>query len=188
VGVVGEERRGMTVPTPTDPEVAAVTFKKHLDDFFANGRPSWSTGWARHPVDELHEVVEIPGIRADGTIDPYFVTLGAEYYPVWPVSAAFVHKTEAGGWEPVSGGPWWPRQNNQPGFAFGLHTSYDYLDGVKRPLICLSFTLQYYFTAHGPADDERWDPSRHTLSATLTRLGDVLKAPNYQEPDGDRSP
>jgi hypothetical protein len=188
VGLVWEERRGVTLPAPVDPEVAAVTLKKHLDGFFARGRGSWENGWRRHPVDALHEVIEIPGVRSDGTVDPYFVLLGAAYYPVWPVSAAFVCKAEAGGWEPVDGGPWWPRQNNQPGFAFGLHKTYTYLDQTVRPLICCSFTLEYYLTDHSPSEDERWDPSHHTLTATLSRLGDILRAPNYQEPDGDRDP
>jgi hypothetical protein len=177
----------MTEPSPTDPEIAAATFATHLDDFFVHGRGR-SAGWDRIRVDDLHVVVQIPGMRADGTVDPYFVMLGAEYYPVWPVSAAFVRRLDDGAWEKVTeGSGWWPRQQNQPGFSFGLHAAYTYRDGAIGPLICFSFTLEYYLTDHSPTEDERWDQRRHTVTATLSRLGDILRAPNYQEPSGDRN-
>lgn len=176
----------MTQLSAVDPEIAAATFAAHLDDFFAHGRGR-GAGWDRIPIDDLHTVVQIPGVRADGTVDPYFVLLGAEYYPIWPVSTAFVRRNGETTWEPVAGGSgWWPKQQNQPGFPFGLHSAYTYPDQSVAPLVCFSFTLEYYLSSHSPSDDERWDQRHHTVTATLTRLGDVLRAPNYQEPDGDR--
>ena len=188
MGLVGQDRGSMTELSAVDPEIAAATFAEHLDDFFAHGRGR-SAGWDRIRVDDLQTVVQIPGVRPDETVDPYFVMLGAKYYPVWPVSAAFVQRTDQGTWEKVTAGSgWWPKQQNQPGFSFGLHSAYTYPDGTVGPLICFSFTLEYYLSNHGPTEEERWDQRRHTVTATLTRLGDVLRAPNYQEPDGDRDP
>jgi hypothetical protein len=169
-----------------DPEVAAGTFEAHLDDFFANGRGR-GEAWERLPVDALHAVIRLPAVRADGSVDPYFLLLGAEYYPVWPASVAFVRRTADGSWvEAADGTRWWPRQQNQPGFSFGLHPTYQYPDGTVRQLVCFSHSLDYYVSNHNPTDDERWDQRRHTLTATLSRMADVLRAPNYQEPSGDR--
>jgi hypothetical protein len=176
----------MTELAAVDPEIAAVTFEAHLDDFFANGR-GHGEGWERTPVDALRAVIRIPGVRADGTVDPYFLLLGAEYYPVWPTSVAFVRRTDEGGWvDAIEGTRWWPRQRNQPGFPFGLHPNYQFQDGTIRQLVCFSHSLDYYVSSHNPTDDERWDQGRHTLTATLSRMADVLRAPNYEEPSGDR--
>lgn len=185
MGLVGTDRGRMTAPEKVDPEIAAATFAAHLDDFFANGRGR-REGWERIPVDALHAVIRVPGVRADGTVDPYFLLLGAEYYPVWPPIVRFVRRAGNDGWvEAVDGTKWWPRQQNQPGFPFGLHATYPFPED-QRQLVCFSHSFEYYITGHTPTEGERWDPSRHTLTATLTRMADVLRAPNYQEPSGDR--
>lgn len=80
---------------------------------------------------------------------------------------------------------WWPKQQNSPGFSFGLHHDYRYPDGSTRELVCFSHALDYYISGHNPTDAERWKQGTHTVSATLTRIADVLKAPNYQGPSGD---
>ena len=174
----------MIEPSKVDREVAAETFADDLADFFTNGRGS-QAGWERFDIDELHAVVRTPAIRADGTVDHYLVLLGAEYYPVWPVSVTFV-RPDGDGWaEAADGTRWWPRQQNSPGFQFGLHPTYQYPDGTARQLVCFSHSFDYYISNHTPADGEAWDQRRHTLTATLTRLAAVLRAPNYQEPSGD---
>ena len=186
MGLGGTDRRRVTEPPArVDPEIAAVTFAAHLDDFFANGRGR-REGWERILVDELHAVIRIPAVRADGSVDHYFVMLGAEYYPVWPPIVRFVRRTEEGSWvDATEGTTWWPRQQNQPGFSFGLHATYPFPEG-PRQLVCFSQSFEYYITGHTPQGDEGWDPARHTLTATLSRMADVLRAPNYQEPSGDR--
>lgn len=184
--MVGTDRGRVTEPPATvDPEIAAVTFEAHLDDFFTNGRGR-GDGWKRIVVDALHAVIRIPAIRTDGTVDPYFLMLGAEYYPVWPPVVRFVRRTEEGSWvDATEGTRWWPRLQNQPGFPFGLHATYPFPEG-PRQLVCFSHSFEYYITGHTPQGDEGWDQSRHTLTATLSRMADVLRAPNYQEPSGDR--
>lgn len=186
MGLVGTDRGRVTEPPgKVDPEIAAVTFAAHLDDFFVNGRGG-REGWERILVDELHAVTRIPATRADGTLDPYFVMLGAEYYPVWPPIVRFVRRTDDGDWvDATEGTRWWPKQQNQPGFSFGLHATYPFPEG-PRQLVCFSHSFEYYITGHTPAEGEEWVQGRHTLTATLSRMGDVLRAPNYQEPSGDR--
>jgi hypothetical protein len=171
-------------PVKTDPEVAALTFAQHLDAFFASGRGT-RPGWGREDLGPLTSVIRIPAVRENGAEDFYFVRLGAEYYPTWPTRTAFVAPLGDGAYEAAADGTrWWPRQSNQPGFPFGLHTNYQFADGHFEPLICFSYTFEYYVSNHSPAENERWDPARHTLAATLNRLGAVLTAPNYQEPSG----
>lgn len=175
----------MTEPARVDPEIAAATFDEHLGRFFTQGRGR-QPGWERIGVDALHAVIRIPAVRADRTVDPYYVMLGAEYYPVWPPIVRFVRRTDDGAWvEAVDGTRWWPRQQNQPGFPFGLHATYAFPDG-PRQLVCFSHSFEYYITGHTPTDGERWDPARHTLTATLTRMADVLRTPNYLEPTSGR--
>ncbi|HEY1334656.1 MAG TPA: hypothetical protein VGF31_10405 [Myxococcaceae bacterium] len=173
----------MSEPAKVDPEVAAVTFAAHLDEFFAHGRGRLP-GWDRITVDELHTVIRIPATRPDGTADHYFVRLGADYYPVWPPIVTFV-RPDGDGWaEAAPGSRLWPEQSNQPGFNFGLHATYQYPDGTTRQLVCFSHSFDYYISNHVLDEDERWCYGMHTLTATLSRLAEVLRAPNYQGPSG----
>lgn len=173
----------MSAPAKVDPEVAAATFAAHLDEFFARGRGRMP-GWDRIAVDDLHEVIRIPATRADGTGDQYFVLLGAAYYPVWPPLVTFVRPAGEGWAEAAPGSRFWPNQNNSPGFSFGLHAAYQYPDGTTRPLLCFSHSFDYYVSSHTPDEEERWRNGVHTLTATLTRLAEVLRTPNYQGPSG----
>lgn len=186
MGLLPAHRRCLTTPDPVDPEVAAVTFNLHLSQFFCTGRASREEDWGRTDLNPIHSVVRVPATRSDGTRDHYFVRLGAEYYDVWPPAVGFVRLAADGGW--VLPGPtsrWWPKQQNRPGFSFGLHHDYRYPDGSTRELVCFSHTFEYYISGHNPTDAERWKQGIHTLSATLTRIADALKAPNYQGPSGD---
>jgi hypothetical protein len=182
--MVPEDRRRVSAPAKVDEEVAESAFAAHLEDFFKNGRGR-RDGWERIDLDGLHAVIRIPAVQDSGELDHYFVKLGAEYYPVWPPTVAFV---QLAGEDWVDAGEatrWWPKQNNSPGFPFGLHASYTYPDQTVRQLVCFSFTFEFYVSNHGPTEDEKWDQGRHTLTATLSRLGDVLRAPNYEGPAGD---
>ena len=175
----------MSSPEPVDPEIAAATFREHLDQFFAVGRGTQEY-WSSVDLDSLHSVIQVPAIRASGEVDLYHVKLGAEYYDVWPPVVTFVAPTEDGEWEPARGGSkYWPKQNNSPGFSFGLHPSYSYPDGMTRQLACFSHSFDYYISNHTPNEGERWRQGVHTVSATLTRLAQALSVPNYQGPSGD---
>lgn len=173
----------MSEPAKVDPEVAAATSAAHLDEFFTHSRGR-KPGWERKPVDELRTVIRIPATRPDETHDHYFVMLGADYYPVWPPVVTFV-RHDGNGWvEAAPSSRFWPEQANQPGFNFGLHASYRYPDGTTRQLVCFSHSFDYYISGHAPDVDEVWRHGVHTVTATLCRLAEVLRAPNYQRPSG----
>jgi hypothetical protein len=176
------------LPSKIDPEIAAETLALHLAAFFERGRPNREAGWERIAVDALHTVVRIPAVRADGRVDSYLVLVGGEYYDMWPPQVAFVEPVEGEYREAVQGSPWWPVQNNAPGFQFGLHEKYRYPDGTERQLICFSHSLDYYLSNHSPTEDQRWRQGRHTVSATLSRIRDVLTAPNYKGPGNGQYP
>lgn len=189
VGVVAGDRRCLmeNVPSPVDPEVAAATFRRHLDDFFATGRGR-EPGWELVEPDELEAIVRVPATRPDGTKDHYFARLGADYYDLWPPSLALVRNVD-GSWQQAAAGTrWWPHVPNigEPGLSFALHASYRYPDGGERQLICYSHTLEYYLSNHNPTEEERWQQGVHTLAATLGRLALMLSPRFYLGPSGDR--
>jgi hypothetical protein len=162
-----------------DPEVAARAFKRHLDAYWSNRRVE-GDGWERHSVDELHEVIGMPALRAEGESEPYFVLLGAEYYDLHPPTVMFV-AGEAGWPRARAGTTWWPKIT-PPGW-FGLHDESDLSGGVRGQLVCFSMTAEYYITSHSPEEPQRWRQGKHTVAATLSRLATVLQPPHYQGPD-----
>ncbi len=167
-------------PTLADPEVAAATFDEHLRDFFRNGRPAREPGWTYFYLDSLTAIVITPARRDTGAIDPYFVQLGAAYYDRWPPSVTFVEPGPISTWvEALANSMWWPKIEGAP-FSFGAHNPYTYPSGRHGQLLCYSHTLEYYLSNHGPTDEERWKQGRHKLTATLSRLADVLTAPYYK--------
>lgn len=91
---------------PADPEIAAVTFRMHLDKLWATGRPT-RLGWERIEHDRLHVVVKLPAKRETGEIDDYYFLLGAEHYDAGPPTVALVrpddwqHAAEPSRWFPV---------------------------------------------------------------------------------------
>lgn len=166
-----------SIPTPVDPEVAAATFGAHMADFFANGRPARDPAWAWLPINSLQAVVTVPALREDGRIDPYFVLLGAHCYDLWPPSVAFVEPSPTATWVQASATSlWWPRLSGNPPFPFALHNPYPFQDG-PRQLVCFSHSLDYYLSGHAPTPEEHWQQGKHTVSATLSRIADVLRTP-----------
>ena len=72
MGLVPRDGRGVSEPVKADPEVAALTFREHLDDFFRNGRGRFP-GWERIDVEPLRSVICLPASRAAGTVDIYTI-------------------------------------------------------------------------------------------------------------------
>ncbi|MDQ6797220.1 MAG: hypothetical protein M3011_04190 [Actinomycetota bacterium] len=165
---------------PADPGIAAVTFDSHLETYWTNsGRDA--KGWSRTQIDALHTVVTIPAPRPDGGVDPYYVRLGADYYDAYPPTVLIVAPEE--GWPRARAGtPWWPVVT--PPNWCALHDTYPYSDAQGRPLfegqlVCFSMTAEYYMSNHGPTEAQRWTPGRHTVAATLSRLGEILSPLHY---------
>ena len=139
-------------PSLADAEIASATFRLHLDQLWAAGRPS-RLGWGRIDLDPLHTIVALPAERSDGQRDWYFLRLGAEYYDAAPPTAAFVDPSD---WTEVGdGNRWFPVLENLPPWI-GLHGAYGYPSGGSRQLICCSVVAQFYMTDHSPKATEIW--------------------------------
>jgi hypothetical protein len=161
----------------SDTEIAAATFKCHMDLLWNTGRPS-KLGWERTEVDPLHTVVKFRAKRSTGEVDYYFVRLGAEYYDAAPPTVAFV--TDDGQTHATLGNRWFPMIQPQPWFQ--LHTAYNFGVSGIRQLVCFSFTAEFYLSNHSPTPSERWKQGRHTVAATLNRIAEALSPPHYQKP------
>jgi hypothetical protein len=161
-----------------NPEIAAATFKDHLDRLWATGRPT-RLGWLRNDVDALHTVVTLPAKRPSGEIDHYYFRLGAKYYDAAPPTVALV---EADG---VTHAPenskWFPVLESKPDW-FGLHAKYTWPSGPARQLVCFTLSAEYYMTNHSPKESEEWRQGQHTVAATLYRLAEILSPQYYRKP------
>ena len=179
--VVFRGDRGRLVPIAqlalADAEIAAATFKQHLDQLWASGRPA-RLGWERSEIDSLHVMAKLPAKRASGAIDYYYFRLGAEYYDAAPPTVKLVQPD--GHTYAPNGSRWFPLFASTPSW-FHLHATYPWPAGAGQ-LVCFSFAAEYYMTDHSPKETERWEQGRHTVAATLSRLAEVLSPPFYREP------
>ncbi len=161
-----------------DPEIAAATFKDHLDRLWGTGRPT-RRGWARNDVDPLHTLVTLPATRPGGEVDTYHFRLGADYYDAAPPTVELVQPD--GVTHPPQHTRWFPVLEALPGW-FGLHAQYPWPNGQPRQLVCFTFSAEYYMTDHSPKESEEWKQGRHTAAATLYRLAEVLSPKYYRRP------
>ena len=174
-------------PAPADPAIAEATFRKHLDELWATGRPA-RLGWERSAIDGLHELVGLPAERSDGTVDRYHVLLGAEYYDAAPPTAAFVERDTLKEAQPNSAA--FPTFASVPPW-FHLHAGYQFPPefqangSATRQLVCFTGTAQYYMVDHAPPEEAIWQQGRHTLAMTLNRLHEVLHQPYYRAPSDE---
>jgi len=163
-----------------DEEVAADKFKQDLE--WVSSQRAEQLGLCLVEQERMHAVIRIPGVRANGGKDDYYVRLGADFYDKWPPTAAFV-KPE--GWVLATPGTrWLPRIQCQGINWFALHVPYGNGNMVLPQLLCFTFTAEYYMVSHAPPADSVWRQGYHTLAATLSRLAEVLKHPHYQGPSG----
>ncbi len=180
----------MPDPTPVDPEVAAALLRSHLGEFFQNSpRVRNIVGWAYEITDNpLIALVNIPARVLDGgQADIYTLRLDGTYYDTWPVSATFVELHD-GQWRrarlgtlafPVLRGSPGAPPGEGVGYQFALHDDYHWPDQHTDQLICFSYNLGYYTTAHVPGGDQTWRPGKDRLDATLSRIHMALDGPAY---------
>jgi hypothetical protein len=170
-------------PVKVDGEVAAEKFKRDLE-WLATQRAA-QLGLRLSRQERMFAVVRVPGVRADGVHDDYYVRLGADYYDKWPPTAAFV-KPET--WELAAASTrWLPSIQCQGINWFGLHSPYNSNGIVLPQLLCFTFTAEYYMVPHSPPEESVWRQGYHTLAATLSRLAEVLQQPHYRGPSGSQS-
>lgn len=184
--------------TPVDPEVAAALLGSHLEAFFEySPHVRGGVGWAFEIADNpLVAIVNLPARARDGSVpDVYTLRLDATYYDTWPVSATFVEFHD-GTWRRARmGTPAFPLLAGSPGaspgagvgFEFALHDEYPFQNGHPDQLICFSYNLGYYTSAHSPNDDQKWRPGSDRVDATLTRIHAALNSPAYLGPSAQES-
>lgn len=178
----------MSYPAKTDPEVAALTFRRDLDRFWKAGAPT-RRGWARRTVNSLQELITLVGDDGRQRLD-YYLRVRADWYPDFPVQITLVEPDGIS--EPPERSTWLPEIQGQVPFGFGLHHVYDYTDPIthqvleRRQLICFSQSFDYYVSNHTPQPTERWQYPHHTIAATLNRMHEVLQAPYYVGPRSQR--
>jgi len=163
-----------------DDEVAAEKFKQDLD--WLNTQRAEQLGLRLVKQDRMYAVISIPGVRANGEKDDYYVRLGADFYDKWPPTAAFV-KPETWGLA-TPGTRWFPTIQCQGIDWFGLHAPYNGGNVNLPQLLCFTFTAEYYMVSHSPPPHSVWRQGYHTLAATLSRLAEVLRHPHYRGPSG----
>lgn len=166
-------------PERADPEIAAATFWDHLDALWGGPAPT-ELGLTREKVDDLHSLIGLTAVRNTGHSDQYFVLLGAEFYDRWPPTAAFVEPQNR---QPApANSRWWPTVSPNPPWG-ALHNSYTFqLDGQTGQMLCFTFTAEYYRAQHSPPEYSVWKQGRHTVSATITRIAEILRQPYYRGP------
>jgi hypothetical protein len=169
----------VAVPALADPEIAAATFKSHLDQLWNSDRTK-RLGWEKTEIDSLHTLVKLPATRPtkEKEIDHYYFRLGAKYYDVAPPTVELVQPD--GMTQATNPSPLYPVFAIVPPW-FQLHSAYPYPGGPGQ-LVCFSFAAEYYMTNHSPKETERWQQGEHTVSATLNRLAEVLSSKYYLRP------
>lgn len=170
----------LPVPVKVDEEIAAEKFNDHLK--WVECPHAEQLGLRLVKQERMYAVIRVPGIQIEKNEDDYYVRLGADYYDKWPPTAAFV-KPET--WELAGAGTrCFPKIQCQGINWFGLHAPYCSGTIVLPQLLCFTFTAEYYMVSHSPPQDSVWRQNHHTLSATLSRLAEVLKFPHYKGPSG----
>jgi hypothetical protein len=170
-------------PIQADPDVATALFQEHLDDLWTTDVPG-ALQLSRQRVDSRHELIGLTAVRTTARRDQYFALLGADFYDRWPPTVAFVdpeHLTQ-----PAANSRWWPHFSSYPEWAMIEH-QHDFSDGVRRQLVCYSFAADYYIVPHNLVRCCLWCQGRHTVTATITRLAELLRPPFYSGPADESS-
>lgn len=178
----------MTLPTPGDPEVAAIVFARDLQEAVESSEGR-RRGWTYEELDALSAVVHLVahGPRGDAA-DEYHLLLRGHYYDLWPPQGCFAAPPEDGSdeWaEAAATSTWLPRLDQAmtvPSFA--LHPAYQYPElpgfpGGVRQLLCCSMNLDYYISNHAPTDDQRWVQGKRKIIALVSRVADALDSDAY---------
>lgn len=166
-------------PARPHPDLARSQFKE--DMAVLGGSPlARRHGWELEPdYPRLHLQVRMWSLDEHAERhDDYHLDLDMSYYRQHPPGVTFVNP-HTRSFDPSGDARWLPVAASKP-----LHTDIRYhasytVNGVERQMVCNSLTLEYYMTGHSPQPEERWDPDRHTLSATLNLLQTMLTPPYY---------
>lgn len=166
-------------PAKPHPDLARSQFEEDVD--VLEGSPlARRYGWVLEPdYPNLRLQVRMWSLGEHGKRqDDYYLDLDMSYYRQHPPGVTFVNPITRS-FDPSKDARWLPVAASKPPHTdIRYHASYP-INGVNRQMVCNSLTLEYYMTGHSPQPGERWDPGRHTLSATLSLLQTMLSPPHY---------
>jgi hypothetical protein len=152
-----------------DPHRGRAAFVEHLPRVLA-GRTLEQLGWSSpSPLTLL-----VP-VRA-GAADDFLLRLGFQFYPEWPPTVRFVNP-QTGEYDAGRDLYWLPNVTGDPGFA--VHPQYAHAN-YTGPLVCCSFTAEFYQVLHDVKDEHLWNQERHTFGATISRVQEALRSEYYK--------
>lgn len=169
----------MNRPAKSNPELAKSQFKEDLEKIPRDYVKRY--GWNLKPeFDSLRLDVEMWSFdERHARQDDYCVVMDMSYYRAWPPGVTFVNPATRS-FDPSRDMRWLPQIGGTPeGVDIGYHSSYGLCTGEARQMVCNSKVLEYYQSNHAPTAEERWDPNRDTLFATIHLLQVMLTAPHY---------
>ena len=168
-------------PTKNNPEIARRQFEEDIELVLKHPYAEYFDWKIEYNVEELHANVGLWAFdESHNKLDDFHIVMNFEYYRTNPPGVMFVNP-ETRKFDKSVDLRWLPAlASHPPGLNIAFHPSYDgYPDGISRQLVCNSTVLEYYISNHSPTEDERWDPTRHNLFATLSTLQMTLKKPYY---------
>lgn len=169
----------MSTPSKNNPELARALFKHDLKRIPPNYVERY--GWNLTPdFDSLRLCVDMWSVDDQYVqLDDFHIVMDLSYYRNWPPGVTFVNP-ETSTFESNSDAKWLPQIKSRPtGTDIDYHQSYKLNSGETKQMVCNSMCLEYYQSNHNPTQEEKWDPDRHTLFATLHLLQTMLTRPYY---------
>ena len=169
----------MTTPNKNNPELAKSQFKEDLE-----GVPKYYVkryGWRLKPeFDDLRLYMDMWSVDGEyNHKDDFHVVMDMSYYNNWPPGVTFINPTTKV-FDPNTDMRWLPKISSKPdGIDIAYHVAYELTTGTTKQMVCNSMTLEYYQSNHNPDADERWDPNKHTLFATISMIQTMLTEPHY---------
>ena len=169
----------MSAPSKTNPELAGAQFKEDLklipEDYAE--RYDWNL---KPDFGDLSLYADMWSVdERYSRLDDFHVVMDMSYYRTWPPGVTFVNP-ETRAFEPGADMRWLPRIKSKPlGTDIRYHPAYDLNTGETKQMICNSMCLEYYQSNHNPTSEEKWDPGKHTLFATLRLIQTMLTRPYY---------
>ena len=169
----------MNAPSRTTPELASAQFKEDLELIPSGYAEQY--GWNPKPdFGKLSLHVDMWSVDERYVrLDDFYVAMDMSYYRTWPPGVTFVNP-ETRAFDLGADMRWLPSiKSKPPGTDIAYHPAYALNTGETKQMICNSMCLEYYQSNHSPAPEEKWDPGRHTLFATLRLIQTMLTKPYY---------
>lgn len=166
----------MTMPSPVNRALAEAA----LDDFFNN--ENWlkrieEYGWKFAMLDALTLIVTLPAKPIAGHSEIYTLRLSCDYYPTNPPDVRFVNPATFE--YEVSKDKNHVADLRAPYCRAHLQYSYKIPYKYGPQLVCSSMTLGYYTSNHNPNQDQKWDPSRHSVGSSIYTVHRALHSEHY---------